>query len=151
MFIVFDLDGTLALNEHRQHFVRKDDKSTEDWHPNWKAFFEACDKDEPNWHILAILYALEKRGHKIEIWSGRSAEVYDKTMTWLGKYDLQHLCIRMREEGDYTPDEQLKKKWLDEATTAGMKPDLVFDDRDKVVKMWRENGIVCCQVAEGSF
>jgi hypothetical protein len=27
----------------------------------------------------------------------------------------------------------------------------VFDDRDKVVKMWRENGINCFQVAPGDF
>jgi len=27
----------------------------------------------------------------------------------------------------------------------------VFDDRDKVVKMWRNQGLRCCQVAEGDF
>jgi hypothetical protein len=27
----------------------------------------------------------------------------------------------------------------------------VFDDRDKVVKIWRNNGVRCCQVAEGDF
>jgi hypothetical protein len=26
-----------------------------------------------------------------------------------------------------------------------------FDDRDKVVKMWRDNGIICFQVAPGDF
>jgi len=28
---------------------------------------------------------------------------------------------------------------------------MVFDDRDKVVNMWRENGIPCLQVAPGNF
>jgi len=27
----------------------------------------------------------------------------------------------------------------------------VFDDRDKVVKMWRENNIACFQVEYGNF
>ena len=27
----------------------------------------------------------------------------------------------------------------------------VFDDRDKVVQMWRENGVPCFQVAKGDF
>jgi hypothetical protein len=27
----------------------------------------------------------------------------------------------------------------------------VFDDRDKVVNMWRENGLTCMQVAYGNF
>jgi len=33
----------------------------------------------------------------------------------------------------------------------GYTPSVVFDDRDRVVKMWRENGIRCFQVAEGNF
>ena len=48
------------------------------------------------------------------------------------------------------PDEKLKKSWLTDLT----KPDrvmCVFDDRDKVVKMWRDNGLTCFQVAEGAF
>jgi len=28
---------------------------------------------------------------------------------------------------------------------------MVFDDRDQVVKMWRDNGIVVFQVADGNF
>ena len=36
--IVFDLDGTIALNDHRQHFVERP-KGQKDWY----AFFEACD------------------------------------------------------------------------------------------------------------
>jgi hypothetical protein len=45
----------------------------------------------------------------------------------------------------------LKKQWLDELILQGHEILCVFDDRDKVVKMWRENGISCFQVAEGSF
>ena len=48
------------------------------------------------------------------------------------------------------PDEKLKLQWLNEMD---WKDDVVavFDDRDKVVNMWRENGLTCMQVAYGNF
>jgi hypothetical protein len=33
----------------------------------------------------------------------------------------------------------------------GFEPTLSFDDRDRVVKMWREEGIRCFQVDYGDF
>ncbi len=66
----------------------------------------------------------------------------------------------MRPHGDYTPDEVLKSDWCDEYRLvprgARELPDdkpvaLVFDDRDKVVRMWRERGFRCLQVAPGNF
>lgn len=60
--------------------------------------------------------------------------------------------LTMRQEGDYTPDDILKRKWLD-----GMLVDdrhrlvATFDDRDRVVAMWRAAGVLCFQVADGEF
>jgi hypothetical protein len=45
----------------------------------------------------------------------------------------------------------LKKQWLDDELNAGEEILCVFDDRDKVVKMWRDNGITCMQVNYGDF
>jgi hypothetical protein len=62
--IIFDLDGTLANCEHRRHFVDSscisskedfekwikpfhDAKECPRWKQDWKAFYEACDKDTP--------------------------------------------------------------------------------------------------------
>lgn len=143
MFIVFDLDGTLALIEHRRHFVQNGNHM-------WAEFYEACDQDEPNNPVISILKTL-RLYHHIEIWSGRSEAVRGKTEAWLARYGIIDVTLRMRKEGDYTPDEQLKKRWLDEAMAERCTIDLVFDDRDKVVAMWRKNGIVCAQVAPGDF
>lgn len=145
MFVVFDLDGTLALNEHRQHFVARP-KGERDW----PAFFQACDLDTLNVPIAEVLRALVANGHRVEIWSGRSAEVIDKTRVWLIQNGLYppYIPFRCRDAGDQTPDHELKKSWLD---AADPKPDLVFDDRASVVKMWREAGVVCAQVAPGEF
>ncbi len=142
MFIIFDLDGTLALNEHRQHFL---DGETKDW----DAFYAACVDDRPNAPIIKTLKLFVEQDHRVEIWSGRSSAVQRQTVEWLSKYGIEDYgAMRMRRADDYTPDDKLKLSWLEGSI---WRPDLVFDDRDKVVAMWRAQGIVCCQVAPGAF
>jgi hypothetical protein len=57
----------------------------------------------------------------------------------------------MRPQGSFTKDDILKKKWLDQLLADGKDIMCAFDDRDQVVKMWRNNGISCFQVNYGSF
>lgn len=52
---IFDLDGTLALNEHRQYLVQGETK-------NWGAFFAACVNDEPNVPVIDTMHALVEAG-----------------------------------------------------------------------------------------
>jgi len=141
MFVVFDLDGTIALTEHRNHFLEREKK-------DWRAFYAACDGDSPCHPIIRVLNALEATGAYVEIWSGRSSEVRIKTCRWLDDNGVGRMPLRMRDEGDHRPDTILKKEWLD---ACDVKPSLVFEDRATVVAMWRENGIRCCQVAPGEF
>jgi hypothetical protein len=144
MFVIFDLDGTLALTEHRAHFLQQQPK-------DWRGFYAACDQDLPNVPIIETLHALWRVGHKIEIWSGRSDEVAGKTADWLRANYLSQIRIRMRAAGDHQPDTTLKAGWLDELEKMGATPDLVFEDRASMVAMYRARGIVCCQVAPGDF
>ena len=54
----------------------------------------------------------------------------------------------------FMPDDKLKQRWLDDLFPIDSKRlDIVcvFDDRDKVVDMWRKNGLTCMQVAPGNF
>lgn len=141
MFVVFDLDGTLALTFHREHFLKREKK-------DWRGFYAACDKDEPHYKIIRVLQALDLTGAHIEIWTGRSGEVAEKTAEWLATHGMGHIKVRMREEGDHRPDTTLKEEWLNGCDS---KPSLVFEDRASVVAMWRSHGITCCQVAEGNF
>jgi hypothetical protein len=141
MFVVFDLDGTLAHTEHRAHFLNRHPK-------DWRAFYAACDKDQPCDPIIRTLIGFYVTGADVEIWTGRSKEVEDKTASWLAEYGLGMIPIQMREDGDHRPDTVLKEEWLSQSHR---KPDLVFEDRASVVAMWRSHGIICCQVAEGDF
>ncbi|MDB5478733.1 MAG: BcepF1 [Alphaproteobacteria bacterium] len=143
--IVFDLDGTLALIEHRKHFIHGRKK-------NWRRFFAACTDDLPNIPVIATFQALQAQGHRLEIWSGRSDEVRVETEAWLAQYYIRAEKLRMRRHDDHSPDDQLKEKWLlENELETGQKPLVIFDDRNKVVAMWRRHGVTCFQVAEGDF
>lgn len=142
MHVVFDLDGTLADGTHREHHITRPVGEKD-----WDAYFNACDGDAPIGPIIAIARAFMVIGHRVEIWTGRTDAVSDKTRQWLNANGLAALNIRQRRAGDRTQDDVLKKQWAD---TFGW-PDLVFEDRSRVVSMWRANGVTCCQVAPGDF
>lgn len=167
--IIFDLDGTLADCEHRRHFVDKSYitcgvnctpkkrcidclRKLEKDQPDWQAFYEACDKDEPIQPTIDAFKSLIST-NAIQIWSGRCESVRSKTQEWLECFlpGMLFVPLKMRPIGDSTPDEQLKERWLDEALAEGDKINFVFDDRPKVVRMWRRRGIFvfnCCQHEE---
>lgn len=137
------------------------------WQPDWQAFYEACDQDKPIEPTIEMLNLLSNN-HEIQIWSGRCESVRDKTIGWLCENGiippLHTFEIKMRPIGDYTPDDVLKERWLDEflyeekakayaeSLICGIgfskKIAMVFDDRPKVIRMWQRRGIFvfnCCQ------
>lgn len=165
MNVVFDLDGTLSLDDHRQHYLLQEEK---DWH----RYFANCDLDTPNQPIIETMHALLEEGHHVEIWSGRSEGENliwrNKTMIWLRQHALIFFpgfdyppkanrlanfvwkpeYLKMRPHEDFSPDIELKGKWLEEATNAGIRPDLVFEDRTRVVEFYQSQNIACVQVAQ---
>ena len=147
---IFDLDGTLASCEHRKHWLDTD------YPDKWRRFYAACDRDGP---IKAVLRTMEALRLIADVWifSGRSDEVQDKTIAWLldetsfMTHDLE-TCLVMRQAGDYRADDELKQEFLGNMLDVDRKRLIaVFDDRDRVVAMWRRNGIQCFQVAPGAF
>lgn len=138
MFVVFDLDGTLCDISHRLHHIQREPK-------DWGGFFATCVNDEPKWPIIQTLLTFTLSDVcGVEIWSGRSDQVYLQTVGWLQHHGVPGgLLTRMRPAGDRRPDVELKRGWLHECR---VRPDLVFDDRQRLVDMWRTEGITCCQV-----
>lgn len=102
--VIVDLDGTLALNQHRYYLI--DSRLGK---PNWKNYFLACDLDRPNLPVIEIIRSLSASGHKIHIFSARGKVAYSKTIQWLNKYKIHYDNLTMREVGDFTSDEILKK------------------------------------------
>lgn len=146
--VIFDLDGTLAdIEERRSISMLPNGKM------NWGKFFnpDNIKLDKPNWPVISAFRAMRQFGYKCIILSGRSDVTKDVTLDWLDKYGIYPHDIKMRPGNDYTPDDILKKTWLDELRNTGHDISCVYDDRDKVVKMWRENGVTCFQVNYGPF
>ena len=143
---IFDIDGTLADLKHRRHFVERPGKK------DWDAFFDACDGDEPIAHVISLANTLHIAGFAIVYVTGRPERLRMPTVSW-----LYHIAkspwgpIYMRKDGDYRDDAIVKMELLRDVKRAGYVPLMAFDDRNKVVRMWRENGVPCCQVAEGDF
>ena len=141
MNLIFDLDGTLSDSGHRQHFLQRDPK-------DWQLFNRACIGDPPVQPIVSIAQALQLAGHPVEIWTGRDEAYRAATREWLRIHSIEFRRLRMRPTGDYREDTVLKASWLDEID---WRPDLVFEDRSRMVQWWRSRGIRCLQVAEGDF
>lgn len=149
--VIFDLDGTLALIDKRRAIsLLKNGKM------DWDVFFDPknIDLDQPNMPVIHMARTLKKTGHNVVIFSGRSAATQDATKDWLDKFNVPFDKLVMRPNGGklkFTADDVLKQMWLDDLIADGHKVICTFDDRDKVVKMWRDNGITCFQVAPGDF
>ena len=144
--IIFDLDGTIALDHHRSHLLKGDVK-------HWDEYFNACEHDEPNRPIIQILHMYYAAGHDVAIWTGRSAKVEYLTIQWLKRqaiFDKLH-HLQMRPADDRTQDDLLKMYWLQCLRNQGHEVTVAFEDRQRVVDAWRANGVTCLQVAPGAF
>jgi len=150
--VIFDLDGTLADITKRREMSTKNNGKIE-----WDVFFEPNNIwfDLPNEPVITMAQLLSDK-HRIVIFSGRSKATKDETKRWLKKFDVPFDVIKMRptsNEWKFMPDDELKQHWLDLLFKDEKKQDIlcVFDDRQKVVDMWRRNGITCFQVDDGKF
>jgi len=149
--IIFDLDGTLALIDDRRTLSTKDNGKID-----WDIFFDPnnINLDKTNHPVIKVAQMFKDNGFKIVILSGRLKTTKDVTKKWLQKFNVPFDVIKMRPDSNqfkFMPDDDLKQGWLD--TLFANKEDVfaVFDDRNKVVDMWRSNGLNVFQVAEGDF
>jgi hypothetical protein len=59
--------------------------------------------------------------------------------------------LLMRRDGDRRQDAVVKREALQDIRGRGYHPTIAIEDRDQVVKMWREEGLTCLQCAEGNY
>lgn len=140
--VIFDLDGTLADCEHRRHHLAGKKK-------DWGAFHAACHLDPPNRPLVRLLHLLRDTGHTIVICTGRSDEYREMTREWLAEHVGEGFRLYMRKAGDKRPDVTVKREMLEEIGKENVL--FVIDDRKSVVDMWRAEGLICLQCAEGDF
>ena len=149
--VIFDLDGTIANISKRRALANLPNGKIK-----WDVFFNPDNirLDEPNVAVIEVLKALKKENYRIVIFSGRSDRTKEATIEWLKKYEVSYDLLQMRPQNDemaYMPDEELKRVWLNKYFPVKAEIHSVFDDRQKVVDMWRAEGLRCFQVAPGNF
>ncbi len=151
-YVIFDIDNTLADISHRLHYLQSKKK-------DWNSFYEAMINDKPILEIFEVLNALINSSCYAVVFStGRPEKYRDQTLCWLSRYLTDNFCITgqelyMRKSGDYRPDYVVKEELLDQIIddNAGILPSLVFEDRQQVVDMYRQQGIRVMQVADGKY
>jgi hypothetical protein len=83
--------------------------------------------------------------------SGRENDCKLETSQWLEANGIPYDEFYMRQAGDFRDDRIVKKEIYDQYIKPRFNVRFVLDDRDRVVKMWREEGLKVLQVAEGDF
>lgn len=144
--IIFDVDGVLADPYHRLRHISGDEK-------DWEKFF----LDSINDPVIPAGFLTFSRfkwatGLDIKLWTGRDEQYEHILRIWLEQHgfsDAKRQPIRMRPHGDHCPDVELKGRWVEEVGPENIR--LVFEDRKRVVDMYRSYGIPCYQTAAGDF
>lgn len=139
-----DIDGTLADNEHRLHYITND-------HKDWSAWHAEAHADKPITEIVELVKLGYISGIRIVLCTGRDEKCRADTVDWLIRNDIPFNALYMRPKGDRRDDDIVKYELLQQIRQDGYDPVLVFEDRTRVVSMWRDQGLRCLQVAEGDF
>lgn len=133
--IICDIDGTLALNLHRDPYDTSKYMS-----------------DEIHYGIRDIIRLFhDTRSYQIVYMSGRDDAFRQVTKDWLDGFGCPPGPLWMRAAGDKREDSIVKSELFDVHVRGCYNVKFVLDDRDRVVKMWRSMGLTCLQVAEGAF
>jgi predicted secreted acid phosphatase len=150
MDVIVDIDGTVADLTHRLHWVTSKPK-------NYAAFKAASHFDTPIVPVIEAVKALEKAGNTILFVSGRegTTEHRAETMTWLVQNGFEFMLTHpqrlfMRKAGDYRADDVIKEEILDEILMLGFRPSIAFDDRRRVIEMWKRRGILVLAINGGA-
>jgi len=143
--VIFDIDGTIADIDHRRHFVV-------DGNNDWKSFNDAMGEDVPNIAVVSLYKTLwTSEAYQLVLVSGRSEAYRDITENWLFWNGIPFSKVLMRPNRDSRPDEKIKFEILEKLRAEGHNVIFAVDDRQKVVDMWRQNGVTCLQCDVGDF
>lgn len=141
---IFDIDNTIANNSKRIHHLHQKPK-------NWDAWYKESQHDTPYWEIIELMDLAVSHDIKVVLCTGRDEFCRDDTVNWLADHDIPYDKLYMRPLGDRRDDSVVKRDLLKQIREDGYDPVLVFEDRDRVVQMWRDEGLRCLQVAPGNF
>jgi hypothetical protein len=135
--VIFDLDGTFAFLGDRSPY---DASRAEHDEVNQAVHFvyEAIRRGKPETVVLLV--------------SGREDRWRAETERWLERHGIIADDLFMRRAGDRRKDTVVKREIYERHIAGRYTVRVVFDDRDQVVRLWRDDlDLPCFQVAWGNF
>ena len=146
--IIVDIDGTIALRDGRSPFDYE------------KVYEDRVDHRMA--HLLKNL--INETEYEVFFVTGREdiGDCRKITTAWIndniypkqghdGFLPVDNWKLFMRAEGDHRSDEITKKEIYENHIAPWYDVVCVFEDRNRVVKMWRDLGLLVAQVYDGDF
>lgn len=143
MYVVLDVDSTLANNAHREHHLKKRPK-------DWDAFHapELVIKDELIEGVERVLVHFKQLKHTFVILTGRHEGLRDTTMRWLHErlpITIPDTHLLMRPNGNMLSGAEYKRQQLLDFKVGleARNPDfLIIDDDPAARDALKDLGIV---------
>ena len=134
--VICDLDATLALHQGREPF---------DWD------LIPTDKIDPRLHNLLITFSCSCID--IIFVTGRPEQARKTTEEWLEKnlQPIKKYKLFMRKDSDFSHGDDYKRNIYKENIEGQYNVLCVFEDSNKCVRMWREEGLLTCQVENNDY
>lgn len=139
--VIVDIDGTISDSRPRLHFVRPGPGEKRDN----EAFHSRCSEDMPIAAAVRVVTVLANY-YKIVLLTGRPETYREQTQDWLDRNGIVYDYLIMRPAADSNlPATEYKLREALALQAKGHEIFLVVEDQQKLVDMWRANGIHCLQ------
>lgn len=145
--VIFDLDETLCNTQHRIHHIKKG---------KHKQYNDLMNKDIVYKDAQGLFKDTSLDSETaMYISTARPCTYLEETYTWLRKNDIYISVanIYMREVCDERSDSMVKSDNLKRIRGLHRKgiPVLAFEDRHKIIRMYRSQGVTALQIRKGEY
>lgn len=135
--VIWDLDGTLADDRARAHFVEVEAGQKRDW----ESYFDAIEEDPPIAASIELLAALRGAGVRIIYLTGRPEYTRLRTQRWLKANGLDDFdLLLMRPHGERRPAGEFKVEVVRDLRER-YQLICAFEDRIDVAERLRQSGL----------
>jgi hypothetical protein len=134
--VVYDLDSTVALTQHRWHMSPHRDPESD-----WDKYSAACVDDEPNIGVLARM-EIDWYNFQVHIVTGRSASARTLTVDWLDRHSACYDYLHMRPSGNETAPAMVRVNYIRSLQGRGIRVRLCYEDYDEAARIiYAETGV----------